>query len=225
MLVVLRVVKGTMARNTGFRLLSTVFIGLTATAVLIMACWCVTTVLFGLIIEQWWAPLQSLGVDPVPMLEWFFSTGGARLMSITDVGYGLVGFSGPMRALSGLPVPYPVRFFFGSTPQYFGGKFHTGVDLGCPVGTPVVNVMAGQVTFAGWSNAGYGYLVVVENQGVQSFYGHLSRIDVRVGDVIDAGVAVGLSGNTGYSTGPHLHWEVRQNGVPVDPLTAVLPGE
>jgi murein DD-endopeptidase MepM/ murein hydrolase activator NlpD len=95
--------------------------------------------------------------------------------------------------------------------------------MSCPVGVPVTNVMAGQVTFAGYSDAGYGYLVVVENSGVQSFYGHLSQIDVQVGQVVDAGTVVGATGNTGRSTGPHLHWEVRVDGTPVNPLQGI-PG-
>ena len=78
--------------------------------------------------------------------------------------------------------------------------------------------MAGQVPYAGYSEAGYGYLVVVENDGVQSFYGHLSEISVQVGQEVGNGTIVGATGSTGRSTGPHLHWEVRVDGMPVDPL-------
>jgi murein DD-endopeptidase MepM/ murein hydrolase activator NlpD len=189
-----------------------------------MVYWCVLTILSGLMIEQLSAMFP--GMNPIPMLEWFFNKQGAALLSTTDVSYDLWGYVGPAGAIEGLPVPYPVGSHFGWSMDYFQGtRYHTGVDMACPVGTPVTNVMGGQVTFAGYSNAGYGYLVIVENQGVQSFYGHLSRIDVQVGQTVGAGDVVGASGNTGWSTGPHLHWEVRVNGVPVDPLQAQLPGQ
>lgn len=139
-------------------------------------------------------------------------------------GFGLLGYAGPEGSVDGLPVPYPVTSHFGYAADYFRGRiYHGGVDMSCPVGVPVTNVMAGQVTFAGYSDAGYGYLVVVENSGVQSFYGHLSQIDVQVGQVVDAGTVVGATGNTGRSTGPHLHWEVRVDGTPVNPLQGI-PG-
>ncbi len=148
-----------------------------------------------------------------------------HVTSQTGVGFPLYGYVGPAGAIEGLPVPYPVTSHFGFSMDYFAGtKYHTGVDMACPTGTPVTNVMNGRVTFAGYSNSGYGYLVVVENAGVQSFYGHLSRIDVQVGQTVEAGTVVGASGNTGWSTGPHLHWEVRVNGTPVDPLQVTLPG-
>lgn len=66
--------------------------------------------------------------------------------------------------------------------------------------------------------------MVVENQGVQTFYAHASELVVSPGQVVSAGDVVALSGSTGYSTGPHVHYEVRVDGTPVDPLTAVLPG-
>ncbi len=149
-----------------------------------------------------------------------------QVTSQAGVGFPLHGYVGPAGAIEGLPVSYPVTSHFGFSPDYFSGtRYHTGVDMACPVGTPVVNVMSGQVTFAGYDGSGYGYLVVVENEGVQSFYGHLSRIDVQVGQTVEAGTVVGATGSTGWSTGPHLHWEVRVNGTPVDPLRATLPGE
>lgn len=136
-----------------------------------------------------------------------------------------MGYQGPVSAISGLPVPYPVRFFFGHDPNYFGGRWHGGVDMPCPVGTPVQTTMGGVVSYAGPSETGYGNLVVVENQGYQTFYAHASQIEVAAGDVVEAGDVVASSGSTGYSTGPHVHYEVRVNGEQVDPLEAVLPGQ
>ena len=118
-----------------------------------------------------------------------------------------------------LPVPYPVRFFFGHDPNYFGGRWHGGVDMPCPVGTPIRTTMGGIVSFAGESKAGYGILVVVQNGAYQTYYAHASELAVSPGDVVEAGQVVALSGNTGFSTGPHLHYEVRINGRQVNPLT------
>ena len=95
--------------------------------------------------------------------------------------------------------------------------YHRGVDLAAPTGTAVRIVAAGTVTRAGWAG-GYGNLVAIDHGGgLETRYGHLSRIDVRVGDRIGAGHQVGLVGSTGNSTGPHLHYEVLEGGQPIDP--------
>ena len=94
---------------------------------------------------------------------------------------------------------------------------HQALDFGAPVGTPVRATMTGRVTYAGWNNDGYGNLVILENGAYQTYYAHLSEIPVSVGQRVEAGQIVGLSGNTGNSTGPHLHYEVRMNGRTVDP--------
>ncbi len=89
---------------------------------------------------------------------------------------------------------------------------HNGIDLGCPIGTPLRAAAPGIVIVAsvgGWGG-GYGnYIVIKHPNGTQTVYGHLSRVDVRVGDPVDRGQYIGATGNTGKSTGPHLHFEVR----------------
>lgn len=101
------------------------------------------------------------------------------------------------------------------------GRLHAGQDIGVPVGTPVGPACPGVVAFAGPS-AGYGNYVCVQHPGgVATCYGHLSQILVRVGDPAPVGKPIALSGNTGHSTGPHLHFEVRRPGVwgtPEDPV-------
>jgi len=94
---------------------------------------------------------------------------------------------------------------------------HRGLDFGVPVGTPVRTTLSGRVVYAGWNNEGYGNLVIVENGPWRTYYAHLSQIPVRVGQWVAAGEVIGLSGNTGNSTGPHVHYEVRRNGVAVHP--------
>lgn len=94
---------------------------------------------------------------------------------------------------------------------------HSGIDLAVPEGTKVTAAKRGKVSFAGWGN-GYGYRIVVDHlDGTQTTYNHLSDIGVKVGDVVGAGSTIALSGNTGNSTGPHLHFEVKKGGQYVDP--------
>ena len=102
-------------------------------------------------------------------------------------------------------------------------KQHQGVDYGAPIGTRVRATADGQVAFAG-SMGGYGNLVVLRHAGgVETAYGHLSRIGVRQGEKIHQNDTVGAVGTTGASTGPHLHYEYRVGGVHKDPLKVVLP--
>ncbi len=97
-------------------------------------------------------------------------------------------------------------------------KLHTGVDIAAPSGTPIRAAAAGTVIIAGWMDA-YGYTVAIDHGGgVSTLYAHCSSVSVRVGQEVSQGQVIGRVGSTGWSTGPHLHWEVRRNGQPVDPL-------
>ena len=98
------------------------------------------------------------------------------------------------------------------------GKMHEGNDFGTPVGTPVHSMSTGTITFAGWEG-GYGNKVEITYwDGTTSVYGHLSSIRVSVGQQVTPGEVVALSGNTGHSTGPHLHLEIHPNGgAAIDP--------
>lgn len=100
---------------------------------------------------------------------------------------------------------------------YRWGRLHAGTDVGVPIGTTVRASRAGQVIVAGWVG-GYGNCVMIDHgDGVTTVYGHLSEVTVSVGEYVDQGERVALSGNTGRSTGPHLHFEIRINGAAVDP--------
>lgn len=99
---------------------------------------------------------------------------------------------------------------------------HNGLDFGVPVGTPVKSTMDGKVVYSGWNDQGYGNLVIVENGAFRTYYAHLSSIPVSMGDQVAAGSVIGLSGNTGNSTGPHLHYEIRKNRVAIDPTAVTL---
>jgi murein DD-endopeptidase MepM/ murein hydrolase activator NlpD len=94
---------------------------------------------------------------------------------------------------------------------------HTGIDIRGEIGEPVFATAAGKITVAGW-DGGYGNLVEIDHgNGLATRYGHLSQIDVHVGDEVRIGRVIGLIGSTGRSTGPHLHYETRVDGEPVNP--------
>jgi murein DD-endopeptidase MepM/ murein hydrolase activator NlpD len=112
------------------------------------------------------------------------------------------------------PVNGPVTSPFG--PRW--GSFHQGIDIGVPMGTPIAAAAAGTVIYCGWE-AGYGNLVVIDHGGnLATAYGHQSSIAVSCGQHVEQGQTIGYVGCTGHCFGPHLHFEVRINGSPVDPL-------
>lgn len=95
--------------------------------------------------------------------------------------------------------------------------FHPGIDIAAPTGTPVRAAAAGTVSYAAWDPE-YGYLVVVDHgMGLETHYGHNSRLSVAAGDRVERGQLVAAVGSTGRSTAPHLHFEIRKDGVAVDP--------
>jgi len=100
---------------------------------------------------------------------------------------------------------------------------HRAIDLGAPTGTAVVASDDGFISFAGWTDVGYGYLIVVDHSnGFVTYYAHLSTIYVTVGQAVERGKVIGAVGSTGNSTGPHLHFEVRHHAVQHNPM-AYLP--
>lgn len=104
-----------------------------------------------------------------------------------------------------------------------GTRVHAGQDYGAPTGTPVYASRPGTVAYSG-ARGGYGHLVTLDHGGGwTSRYAHLSERRVSVGDTVRAGQVIGLVGSTGRSTGPHLHFEIRKGGDPVDPAK-YLPG-
>ena len=96
-------------------------------------------------------------------------------------------------------------------------RFHSGMDIAVPSGTEVRAADRGKVLISGW-NGGYGYYIAIDHgNGLSTAYAHNSRLLVKEGDLVAQGQAVAKSGSTGLSTGPHLHFEVRKEGVPIDP--------
>lgn len=109
----------------------------------------------------------------------------------------------------------------GRVTSYFGwrwGSFHSGIDIAAPAGTPVLAADSGMVSYRGW-NGGYGRLVLIDHgNGIVTAYAHLYDYAVSVGDRVEKGQVIGYVGSSGNSTGPHLHFEVRVNGVAKNPL-------
>jgi murein DD-endopeptidase MepM/ murein hydrolase activator NlpD len=118
------------------------------------------------------------------------------------------------------PVEGQLTSPFGERGHAMGGggaQFHAGIDISVPTGTPVQAAQEGTVVFAGYNGA-YGKVVKLDHpNGFATLYAHNSRILVHVGQSIKAGQVICLSGSTGRSTGPHLHFEVHKDGWPVDP--------
>ncbi|MTH65754.1 M23 family metallopeptidase [Paracoccus shanxieyensis] len=126
-------------------------------------------------------------------------------------------------AVEKMPLAMPVQSAFRYTSP-FGrrwGRMHAGIDMAAPVGTEIFATGDGEVIFAGWQS-GYGNLIKIKHElGTETRYGHLSKIKVKVGQKVSRGSLIGAMGNTGRSTGPHLHYEVRVNGNAVNPMTFI----
>ena len=133
----------------------------------------------------------------------------AQIPSASDVVYPITQSS----------VSSPFGFRLHPTQKVL--KHHDGIDLAAPVGTQVRSAADGEVIFAGTFGT-YGKLIVIQHErGFTTHYGHLSKINVSLGQIVTAGSVIGLVGCSGEVTGAHLHFEVRYEGIPVDPEKAI----
>jgi len=166
------------------------------------------------------------GGPEIPLDEMGLATLAAKMSKLED---DMQAYEAVLRKRGYTPTIWPVdgklEGGFGGRRNPFGGpgyEFHTGQDIEAPLGAPVVAGASGKILFVGWQN-GYGQLVVVDHGGgLTTRYGHLSHIDVDAGQQVSRGQLVGKVGSTGRSTGPHLHYEVRINEAPVNPLEYLL---
>jgi murein DD-endopeptidase MepM/ murein hydrolase activator NlpD len=131
---------------------------------------------------------------------------------------------GASKTVSSGKFSYPIngrltcKFGWRIHPLWGGRNFHTGIDLAAPYGKPITASDRGEVIFSGWWG-GYGKAVVIDHgRGYTTVYGHMSRVYAQTGQSVEKGQTIGLIGSTGYSTGPHVHFEIRVNGKPVDPM-------
>ncbi len=169
---------------------------------------------------------------PSGILDGHFGAATERALRTFQRWAGLPadGIAGPgvFSALRAAPPTCPISLSSPVAAAYTdlfgprGNRFHTGIDYPGATGTPVTAAAAGRVTFAGFSVGGWGNLVTIAHgAGTRTMYAHLSRVGVRVGQSVAPGQQIGRIGSSGYSTGPHLHFEVRVRGGAVDPLTGL----
>lgn len=127
----------------------------------------------------------------------------------------------PVSIPTGTPVQY-LRVTSGFGYRHSDRKFHPGVDLSAVVGTPIQTTAGGKVIFAGPAG-GYGLLLIIDHgEGVQTWFAHLSKVLAHRGSIVSPGQVVAKVGNSGKSTGSHLHYEIRVNHVPTDPMRYMM---
>lgn len=148
----------------------------------------------------------------------------SNISAINTYKYYNIYLASLLKNLKYMPLGYPhknhnnSKFGYRSNPFHGGGsEFHSGIDIRGNIGDPIKSTAKGKVSFAGWSQ-GYGNCIRIKHDhGYETLYGHLSAINVRTGEKINAGEKIGELGSTGRSTGPHLHYEVRYLGQPINP--------
>lgn len=161
-------------------------------------------------------PLEGLATDPNGVIDPRFER----------LGLSMARMSALEQALEGVPQFAPARvdmissgFGFRRDPFNRRAAMHKGLDFRGKIGTPIYAAAKGRVSFVGW-RGGYGKTVEIKHgNGLMTRYAHMSRFDAKVGDNVVPGKTIGAIGNTGRSTGPHLHFEVRINGRAVNPRT------
>lgn len=173
------------------------------------------------------APVQirtgrGLDFEGKPVFENRSSFSGVAAIS------GSTNVRQPVRIGAGVPsgpAGYPLQrgavtsgFGLRSDPFGAGRRMHSGIDLAAAAGSPILSTFDGVVSRAGW-NGGFGIFVSVEHGGgLQTRYGHMAQVAVTAGQVVRKGDVLGYVGSTGRSTGPHLHYEMRRNGIAVSPI-------
>lgn len=134
-----------------------------------------------------------------------------------------------INAAESFPDIYPVSSEARLTSGYgyrkdpFTGKraFHGGIDLAVPENTQVVSCGAGRIEKAGYNRTNGNYFIIDHGNKYKSYYGHLARLNAKKGEAVIKGQVIGFSGNTGMSTGPHLHFQITFDGKTIDPLTII----
>ena len=160
---------------------------------------------------------QQANADSVYSLIRYGYTGSGSGFSGSDVPFiGADGFCSPI----GENWRSVVTSEFGNRIDPITGerRGHTGMDLAVPTGTPIRAALPGTVTVSAYNQGGYGYYIIIDHgDGLSTLYGHCSQLLASAGRTVEAGDVVALSGSTGRSTGPHLHFEVRVNGERTNP--------
>ncbi len=148
------------------------------------------------------------------------SIGQLAVMMQKDVpgASSFLGDDTPVTTPTGWPTDGFISSGYGL--RWNGAEFHQGIDIAAEMGTPIVATADGVVTIAGWNAGGYGNMVDIDHgSGVSTRYGHASAVVVTPGQRVRRGQIIAYVGSTGHSTGPHLHYEVRLSGQPVNPAS------
>lgn len=166
-------------------------------------------------------------VEPQPYLPDAEAAVEAEAVPVAPPVTAVVEAAGPVTRQIAFEAPvrgYRINSLFGLRRLGGEGKSrpHRGVDIAAPTGTGVFSSAEGEVIRTGYQPTGYGRFIELRHpNGMTSLYAHLSRIDVASGDRVSGGERIGLVGSTGYSTGPHLHFEIKRDGVHVNPSRVV----
>jgi murein DD-endopeptidase MepM/ murein hydrolase activator NlpD len=164
--------------------------------------------------ELLYAGLNRIGQGALQLVRWS-ANGRSEWIDAANAARPAPVQSGMM-----MPAQGPITSYFGNRyhPILHFTRFHAGLDIGAGWGSPIVAAADGQIVGAGWGG-GYGREVqIAHGGGITSIYGHMSGIVAQPGSYVRAGQLIGYVGSSGLSTGPHLHFEVRQGGQPVNPL-------
>jgi murein DD-endopeptidase MepM/ murein hydrolase activator NlpD len=161
---------------------------------------------------------QKLIIPDVDKLRFAVASTSTPVVSarstISRGGSGSSGVSGGSSISFSMPARGRITSPFGMR----WGRMHNGIDIAAPTGTPIYASAAGQVTFSGW-NGGYGNLVIINHgNGMETYYAHNSKNLVSKGQNVSKGAHIANMGSTGNSTGPHVHFEIRRNGTPLNPM-------
>jgi murein DD-endopeptidase MepM/ murein hydrolase activator NlpD len=161
-----------------------------------------------LIVPDGWRPLKDWGPPAItrsnPASAAYYGAGHCGAVYEGAIGVGTFVWPTTSRQISG---------------YHYAPPIHPAIDIGGQVGNPIYAVDSGVVVYAGWSDYGYGYLIVIDHgTGWQSAYAHLSAVGVSCGQSVFQGTVIGALGSTGNSSGPHLHFELVFNGAKVNPL-------
>jgi murein DD-endopeptidase MepM/ murein hydrolase activator NlpD len=165
-----------------------------------------------------YAGLDRVGQSSLQLVRWS-ANGQARWIDAANIEQPAPTTSGLM-----MPVDGHITSYFGNRyhPILHFTRFHAGLDIGASWGSPIVAAGDGQVVAAGWAG-GYGREVkIAHGGGIVSLYGHMSSIVAEPGSFVRQGQVIGYVGSSGLSTGPHVHFEVRMSGTPVNPLSVRL---
>lgn len=145
----------------------------------------------------------------IPKVTKYASTGSKNFSTSRALNYNKVDL--------GMSLTRPVSGVLTSRYGYRWGRTHTGIDIGAPTGTAVKCAASGKVTFSGWKGELGNLVVVTHSNGIQTYYGHCSKLLVTAGQTVSAGEIIAKVGSTGRSTGSHLHFEIRINGGSINP--------